>query len=108
MKPTCDEPSVLVMPKGTLSLQEMLASIDNGIYITDFIGGNCNDATGDFSFGITGFIVKDGKIGAPLVGQNLSGNMLTFWQQLAAVANDADRHSSVQIPSLLFTNINIA
>ncbi|MCQ2383501.1 MAG: TldD/PmbA family protein [Paludibacteraceae bacterium] len=109
MKPTCDEPSVLVMPNGKHSLEQLLQTIQgDGLYITDFIGGNCNPVTGDFSFGITGFTVKDGKIVSPLIGQNLTGNMLEFWNHLALVGNDADVNSSVQIPSLLFENITIA
>lgn len=109
MKPTCDEPSVLVMPAGRHSLKQLLKTIKgDGLYITDFIGGNCNPVTGDFSFGIMGFTVKDGKIASPLVGQNLTGNMLEFWNHLALVGNDADVNSSVQIPSLLFKGITIA
>lgn len=108
LKPTADEASVLVMPHGDTTLADLMKQANGGLYITDFIGGNCNLATGDFSFGIMGFTIKNGKADKPIVGQNISGNMLEFWHHLAAVANDINPYSSVQIPSLLFNNITIA
>ena len=43
----------------------MMESMKKGVFITGFIGGNCNGSTGDFSYGIEGFLVENGKIDPP-------------------------------------------
>ncbi|MEZ4999833.1 MAG: metallopeptidase TldD-related protein [Bacteroidales bacterium] len=36
----------------------MISSIDRGILVTGFNGGNSNGSTGDFSFRIEGFLIE--------------------------------------------------
>ena len=42
--------------------EDMLKSMKKGVFITGFIGGNCNGSTGDFSYGIEGFLLKTEKL----------------------------------------------
>ena len=69
----------------------MLSLVDKGIVVTNFIGGRCNTATGDFSFGIEGFLLEGGKIGAPICKMNITGNMTDLWNSLLFAAQDARR-----------------
>lgn len=39
---------------------------------------------------------------------NVTGNMLTLWQSLAAVGNDPRLSSSWRIPSLLFEGVDFS
>lgn len=108
MKPTSGSLSNVIFGTGTRNLAEMVASMKKGVLITGFNGGNCNGSTGDFSYGIEGFFIQDGKIVHPVNEMNISGNMNSFWFSLAELGNDARENESVRIPSLLFENVDLS
>jgi PmbA protein len=108
MKPTSGSTSNVIFNTGTRGMNEMIASTKNGVLITGFIGGNCNGSTGDFSYGIEGFFIQDGKIIHPVNEMNISGNMNQFWFNLAEVGNDVLEGSSFKTPSMMFENIDLS
>jgi PmbA protein len=108
MKPTSSSSSNIVFNTGTRGRDEMLMSMKKGILITGFIGGNCNGSTGDFSYGIEGYFVQNGKIVHPVNEMNITGNMNLFWFNLIETGNDIFEGSSNRIPSLLFENIDLS
>lgn len=79
-----------------------------GIMVTDFNGGNSNSATGNFSYGIQGFYFKDGVRVHPVSGMLVTGNLVTLWNNLVAVADDARPCASKLIPSLLFNEVDFS
>jgi len=115
MEPTVDSPSGIVLEpwnsfneKNLLNLQDILALCGDGIYVTDFNGGNCNPVTGDFSYGIEGFIIENGKIGKPVRGMLVTGNMKELWNTLIAVGNDAREYSAWLVPTIAFSGVNFS
>lgn len=107
-KPTIGSPSILNMLMGTKDLNGLVASLDKGILVTGFNGGNCNSTTGDFSYGIEGFLIENGKLTQPVNEMNITGNMLTLWSNLAETGNDPRLSSSWRIPSLLFDGVDFS
>ncbi|MDR0699508.1 MAG: TldD/PmbA family protein [Tannerella sp.] len=105
---TISSPSILTMPPGTKNMDGLISSVDKGILVTGFNGGNCNPTTGDFSYGIEGFLIENGKTTQPLNEMNITGNMISLWGNLADTGNDARKTSSWRIPSLLFDNVNFS
>ena len=75
------------------------------ILVTDFNGGNCDPVTGNFSYGIEGFLMEDGIIVQPISGMNITGNILDVWQRLSHIADDADPWETELIPTLTFEDI---
>ena len=58
---------------GKDKLEDMIASIDDGYYLTDSGNGQA-DTTGEFMFGVTmGYEIKGGKIGRALLDTTISG-----------------------------------
>lgn len=108
MNPTISSPSLLLLKGGHGDVASLAGLMKNGIFVTGFNGGNCNTATGDFSYGIEGFFVQDGQIAYPINEMVMTGNMTDLWNQLTAAGNDALTTSSWQIPSLLFESIEFA
>ena len=107
-KPTTGGPSNLRWKLGTKDRARLLSDMKEGILITQFLGGNSNSTTGDFSLGFAGFRVKKGAIAEPVAEMNLSGNHLELWKRLAAVGNDPYPYSSSRTPSLLFDGVQVA
>ena len=75
------------------------------ILVTDFNGGNCDPVTGNFSYGIEGFLMENGIIVQPVSGMNITGNMLDVWQRLSHVGNDADPWETELISTLVFEDV---
>ena len=55
--------------------EDIIASIENGLYCASMGGGSVNPFTGDFNFAVSeGYLVKNGKICEPVRGASLIGN----------------------------------
>lgn len=106
--PTVANPSVLVIQPGDKDLNGLIAGVGHGILVTGFNGGNSNSSTGDFSYGIEGFLIENGKLTLPLSEMNVSGNMITLWSSLAETGNDPRLNSSWRIPSLVFEGVDFS
>ena len=108
MEPTNGSPTNLFFETGTKSLDQMINNIKRGILISGFLGGNSNPTTGDFSFGIVGFLIENGEIAKPINEMNISGNAKEFWKQLVEVGNDPNPFSSILIPSMMFEGVQFS
>ena len=92
----------------SISLKDILAFCANGILVTGFNGGNCNPATGDFSFGVEGFAFSKGVITHPVREMLITGNLIDLWNNLIAAGTDARSSARWQIPSLAFENVSFS
>lgn len=89
-----------------LNHYDMMKLMGKGILVTGFNGGNCNGLTGDFSYGIEGFYFENGEILFPVREMNISGNIVSLWNNVAMIGNDARTCSRWLIPSLAFENVD--
>ena len=89
-----------------LTYKDMIKIMGKGVLVTGFNGGNCNGLTGDFSYGIEGFYFENGEILFPVREMNITGNIVSLWNNLALVGNDARTCSRWLIPSLAFENVD--
>lgn len=108
MEPTTGSTSNLVFEHGERSLDEMITSMQRGILVTSFIGGNSNSTTGDFSFGIMGLLIENGEPVKAVNEMNISGNSTELWNQLLAMGNDAYAFSSWRRPSMYFKDVQFS
>lgn len=106
--PTVSSPSIIVATSGSRNFDEILQNMNRGIWVTGFNGGNTNPTTGDFSFGIEGFLIENGTIVQPVGEMNITGNILSLWENLQEVGDDPRKNSSWRIPSLLFTDVSFS
>lgn len=108
MNPTSGSTTNVVFNTGDKNLEELIASIDKGILVTGFNGGNCNGTTGDYSYGIEGFLIENGKLVKPVSEMNITGNMKTLWSDVSEIGNDVNESSSWRTPSVLFNNVDFS
>jgi len=108
MEATTGGTTNIVLNQGDKDLKGLLASIDRGILVTGFNGGNSNGATGDFSYGIEGFLVEKGELVRPVAEMNITGNFKHLWNNLVAVGSDVDTSRSWRLPSLVFDNVDFS
>ena len=108
MAPTITSPSIIQTKHGDKGFDKLLQSVQKGIWVTGFNGGNSNSTTGDFSFGVEGFLIENGIATTPVSEMNITGNILSLWNNLAEIGNDPRNNSSWRIPSLLFNGVNFS
>ena len=101
--------NVFVKP-GKQSFDELIADIDDGVYITDVagLGTGMNEISGDFSCQAEGFRIVNGKLAEPLTLITLSGNLLKMLKDLKGFANDAKMTvQSISVASAYIKSMNI-
>jgi PmbA protein len=108
MKPTSGSTTNIVFDTGDRDLDAMVKSMKKGILISGFNGGNCNGSTGDFSYGIEGYYIENGKVIHPINEMNISGNMNQFWFNLVELGNDILDGDPVRTPSMMFKDVDLS
>jgi len=107
-KPTSGGASNLIVKPGKRSGAAMEADLERGILVTDWLGGNANPTTGDFSLGVAGWLIENGQRVQSITEMNISGNYTDLLMNLAEVGNDPWIYSSFRTPTLLFDKVNFS
>ena len=77
------------MKDGQDNPAELLSRVKNGIFAKSFGGGQVDIVSGKFVFTCTeAYLVKDGKIGAPVKGATLIGDGPTVLTKVTGIGND--------------------
>ena len=105
---TTGSTSNVVLAEGTRSRERLLAEMGEGILVSGFLGGNSNATTGDFSFGVQGYVVRGGSVAEPVAEMNVSGNLFDLLQRLVAVGDDPYPYSTLRVPTLVFDGVQFA
>ena len=108
MTPTTGTPSNRRIVLGDKSLQQLLADVGNGVYVTSWLGGNADATTGDFSLGLRGHMIENGEIGRPVGEMNVTGNLRDLFGRLEMLGNDPYPYSTTLAPSLVFADVDFS
>ncbi len=74
---------------GEYAPQEIIASVDKGIYAVNFSGGQVDITSGRFVFCTSeAYLIEHGKVTAPIKGVTLIGNGPEIMQRISMVGND--------------------
>ena len=104
-------PSTLFIENGSTSMDEMIASMEEGIIVTEITGlhAGLNAMTGEFSLQSQGWYVKDGKKVKPVNLITIAGNFLEAMKQVEMLGNDGKLNAgSIGSPSILFTSFSVS
>lgn len=99
--------SNLYMENGDISFEDMIASIENGLFLTDAFGMGVNDVTGDYSQGASGLWIENGKISYPVSEITIAGNLTSMFKSLTP-ANDLEFLYGKNCPTLRIDGMTIA
>jgi TldD protein len=74
---------------GKSKLEDLIGSIDFGVYAKRLGGGSVNTSTGDFNFAVKeAYLVRNGKIAEPVKGATLIGTGLEVLQKIDMIADN--------------------
>ena len=98
----------MVMRPGDRSLEEIIASIEKGILVGRFSGGQPS-TNGDFS-GVAknSFLIENGKITHAVSETLMSGNLADMLQNVVAISRDRVADGSSVLPYAAFDGITVS
>lgn len=99
--------SNLHLAPGQLSPEQMIGSLNQGLYITELIGTSVNMVTGDYSRGASGFWIENGELAFPVSEITIAGNLGDMFMTLEP-ANDLIFKSSTNAPACRVEGLTIA
>lgn len=76
---------------GNSKFEDMIQSIDKGLYAKYLGGGSVNTATGEFNFAVQeGYMIENGKITVPVKGATLIGTGVDILGKIEMVSDNFD------------------
>ncbi|WP_019959816.1 TldD/PmbA family protein [Woodsholea maritima] len=91
---------------GEDSLDSLITSITDGLYITEMFGPSLNGNTGDWSVGVSGLRIENGILTHPVSEVTVAGNMIEILLNLVP-ANDLDFRHATNSPSVYVDTLAI-
>lgn len=96
---------------GNDSYEALVSSVQDGLLITGLQGSHAgaNPVSGDFSLQASGFVIKNGVIGAPVALVTVAGNFISLLKDIVAVGNDSKTgYTGVTCPSVKIKSMPVS
>ena len=98
----------LFLEPGTPSADEIIRSVDRGLYVTRLMGQGVNLVTGDYSRGATGLWIENGEFAYPVQEITIAGNLKDMLRNITAIGSDLIFRSATAAPTLRIDGMTIA
>lgn len=97
----------LYLEAGVLSVEQLIADVKLGVYVTELIGQGVNGVTGDYSRGASGYVIRDGQLAEPVAEITVAGNLKDMFRELTP-ASDLEFRRGVDVPTLRIDGMTVA
>ncbi len=101
-------PGNFFLKPGTKSLQEIIADIKEGLFVTEFLGFGVNLVTGDFSRGASGLWIENGELTFPVEEITVAGNLKDMFSSVSEIGNDLEFRGAIASPALRIDGMTVA
>jgi PmbA protein len=101
-------PTNFYMTAGQYAPEEIIASVQTGLYVVELIGQGVNAVSGDYSRGVTGLWIENGKFAYPVHEVTIAGNLRQMLQDIEMIGNDLTFMGSVASPTLKIRNMTLS
>jgi PmbA protein len=93
---------------GTLTPEQIIADVPNGLYVLSTMGFGVNLVTGDYSQGASGLWIENGELAYPVEEITIAGNLKDMFRNVSAIGNDLEFRSSGAVPTVRIEGMTIA
>lgn len=97
----------LYLAAGTATPRSMIASVKDGLYVTDMIGHGVNMVTGDYSRGCSGYWIENGELAFPVAEITIAGNLADIFLNLTP-ADDLTFRYGTDAPTVMVEGLTVA
>jgi len=99
--------NLLVEPNAE-SLEVMQEDCDKALVVTELLGQGVNTVTGDYSRGVAGYWVENGKLAYPVSEVTIAGNLRDMLRSIRGVGADVDLRGAVRTGAVLVDGMTVA
>ncbi len=100
-------PGNYFLQPGTKTPQEIIGSVKEGLYVTEFLGHGANLVTGDYSRGASGLWISGGELTYPVEEITVAGNLKDMFMNITGIANDLEFRGSVACPTIRIDGLTV-
>ena len=100
-------PTNFYLKPGSHSPEEIIGSVRSGLYVIELMGFGVNAVNGDYSRGVTGLWIEDGKLAYPVQEVTIAGNLRQMLQDIEMVGSDIVFMGSVAAPPLRIRSMTV-
>jgi PmbA protein len=93
---------------GTMTPEEILKPIKQGLYVTETMGFGVNLVTGDYSQGASGLWIENGELTFPVEEITIAGNLKDMYKNIVAIGNDLVFRGASASPTICIEGMTIA
>ncbi len=93
---------------GTLTPEQIIADIPNGLYVLQTMGFGVNLVTGDYSQGASGLWIENGELAFAVEEITIAGNLKDIFRNVSAIGNDLEFRGAGAVPTVRVEGMTIA
>ncbi|MEQ8763760.1 MAG: metallopeptidase TldD-related protein [Planctomycetota bacterium] len=101
-------PHQMRMTPGEHSPEDIIATIDNGLYVTSLIGHGMNLVTGDFSQGAAGLWIRGGELAESVEECTVAARLQDIFMNIEMIGSDLELKRTVSAPTLKIARLMVA
>ena len=101
-------PTNFYLSPGSCSPEEIIASVEEGFYVTELIGFGVNLVTGDYSRGAAGIWIEKGELTYPVEEVTIAGNLKEILLNIEMVGNDLEMRDRICAPTVKISRMTVA
>lgn len=101
-------PTNFYLVPGIKTPEQIIASVKNGLYVTELIGFGINMVTGDYSRGACGFWIENGELTYPVEEITIAGNLKDMFKNIELVGNDLVFRGRIASPTVKIAEMMVA
>jgi PmbA protein len=101
-------PTNFFLAAGPHTPEEIIGSVERGLYVTELIGFGVNTVTGDYSRGAVGLWIEDGRLTHAVEEITIAGSLPAMLNGITMIGNDLVFRSAVTAPTLKIDRLTVA
>jgi PmbA protein len=92
---------------GAKTPQQIIGDIQEGLFVTEFLGHGVNLVTGDYSRGASGLWISGGELAYPVEEITVAGNLKEIFFNISEVGNDLEFRGAVACPTIRIDGLTV-
>ena len=101
-------PTNFYLSPGSSSVQDIIRTVKDGLYVTELIGFGINMVTGDYSRGAGGFWIENGELAYPVEEITIAGNLKQMFHDIEVIGSDLLFRGRIASPTLKIAEMMVA
>lgn len=101
-------PTNFYLCAGTHGPERIIASVEEGLYVTELIGFGVNLVTGDYSRGASGIWIEKGQLSYPVEEVTIAGNLKEMLLNIEMVGSDLEMRDRISAPTIKISRMTVA